>query len=91
MCFSTTRETADIHYLCMKNLLYISINLLISLLIFRTLVTTVCTTRFNNILKSAFCPRSILMCFLRLLKLKKTTSLFSTSSLDFLILAYCVL
>lgn len=87
ICFSTTHETVDIHYLCIKNLLYMSISLLISLLIVRTLVIAACTTRFNNILKSAFCPRSIFMCFLGLFKLTTITSLVSTSSMDFLVLA----
>jgi len=35
-----------------------------------------CTARFNNILKSAFCPRSIFVCFLLLLQLTAIISLF---------------
>lgn len=38
-----------------------SMNLLISLLIVRALVIAVCTTRLNDNLKSAFCPRGIFM------------------------------
>jgi len=58
-----------------KKLFYLSTNLLISLLIVRNLVIVLCTARFNNILKSAFCPLSIFVCFLLLLQLTTITSL----------------